>query len=73
MREFISHLSERGFSGRKVGFVENGTWALTAAKTMKGLLESCKNITLAEAEVHIKSAVNDENIAQIDALAEEMK
>ena len=72
MREFINHLTERNFQNRTVAFMENGSWALTAAKTMKSLLEPCKNLTFAENEVHIKSALNEESLAQLEALAAEL-
>ncbi|MBQ2846695.1 MAG: FprA family A-type flavoprotein [Clostridia bacterium] len=72
MREFINHLTERNFQNKTIGFVENGTWALMAEKFMRRMLENCKNINYTEAGVHIKSAVNAENLAQIDALAEEL-
>lgn len=71
MREFIHHLTERNFQNRKIGFVENGTWAPTAAKTMAKMLEGCKNITIAEPVVTIKSALKDESRAQLDTLAGE--
>jgi flavorubredoxin len=72
MREFIAHLTERGFTGRTVGFIENGSWAATAAKVMKASLEKCKNLTFADTVVSIKSALSEENLAQLDALAEEL-
>ena len=71
MREFINHLTERNFANHKIGLIENGTWAPTAAKVMKGMLENCKNCTFAENTVHIKSALNDESTAQLEALADE--
>ena len=72
MRTFIETLSEHGWRGRKVGLIENGSWAPTAAKAMKALLEGCKNTEFAETQVKILSAVSSENIVQINALAEEM-
>ena len=72
MREFIEHLTERGFQNRTVAFIENGSWAPTATKTMKALLENSKNLTYAENEVHIKSALNEESTAQLEALAAEL-
>lgn len=72
MRDFIEHLTERGFQNRTVAFIENGSWALTATKTMKTLLENSKNLTFAENEVHIKSALNEESMAQLEALAAEL-
>ena len=71
MREFIDHLTERNFSNKKIGLIENGTWAPLAAKVMKGKLEGCKNLTFADNVVHIKSALNEESTAQLEALAEE--
>ena len=72
MHEFICHLTERNFQNRKVAFVENGSWVPAAAKIMKKMLENCKNLTYADTTVTIKSAMNDANIAQIEALAKEM-
>jgi flavorubredoxin len=71
MREFINHLTERNFQNRKIGFVENGSWAPLAAKIMKKMLEGCKNTTFADTTVTIKSALDAESTAQIEALAEE--
>ncbi len=73
MRIFINELHERGYKNRKIGLVENGTWAPTAANVMKKKLADFKNIELAETVVTIKSAVNDTTLAQLDKLAEEMK
>ncbi len=72
MREFINHLTERGFKNRTVGLIENGSWAPQAAKVMKSMMEGCKNITWTDATVHILSALSDESKAQLDALAEEL-
>ena len=72
MREFINHLTERNFQNRTVACIENGTWAPTATKVMKGMLEKCKNITYAETNVKILSALNEESAAQLEQLAEEL-
>ena len=72
MREFIHHLTERNFQNRTVGFIENGSWAPMAAKVMRGMLEKCKNLQYTENTVRILSAVTDENLGQIDALADEL-
>ena len=72
MRTFIETLTEHGFRGRKIGLIENGSWAPVAAKVMKGLLEGCKDTVFAENSVKILSSVSEENLAQIDALADEM-
>ena len=72
MKEFINHLTERGYKNKTIGLIENGSWAPTAAKVMKGMLEGSKNITFAEPVVKITSALNETSLAQIDALAEEL-
>ena len=72
MREFINHLTERNYSNRTVGLIENGSWAPLAAKVMKGMFEKSKNITFTDITVKILSALNDESKAQLDALAEEL-
>ena len=71
MREFINHLTERNYQNRRVAFIENGSWAPTAARVMAKMLENSKNLTFAENTVHIQSALNDSSRAQIEALAEE--
>ena len=72
MKEFIHHLTERSYQNRTVAFMENGTWAPMAAKVMAKMLEGSKNLTFAENNVKIMSALSDESIAQIEALAEEL-
>lgn len=72
MRTFISALTERNYQNRKVAFIENGSWAPLATKVMKGMLEECKNLTYTDATVRIMSAMNGENLEQIDALAKEL-
>ena len=71
MREFINHLTERNFANRKMGFIENGSWAPVATKVMKGMLEKCKNLSYAQTEVKIMSAVSEDNLIQIENLAKE--
>ncbi len=70
MREFIHELTERGWRNRSVALIENGSWALTAAKKMKAMLESSKDITYVGDTVSIRSAVSEENKAQLKSLAE---
>ncbi len=72
MREFINHLTERNFQNRTVAFIENGSWAPVATKTMKTMLEKSKNLTYTENTVKILSSLSDESLAQIDALANEL-
>lgn len=73
MRTFIEHLTERNYQNRTIGFIENGSWAPTAAKVMAGMLEKSKNLSYAMATVHVKSALDETSKAEIDALAEELK
>ncbi len=72
MRTFIEHLTERNYQNRTVAFIENGTWAPTATRIMKGMFEKSKDITFAENGVKLLSAVNAKNEAEIAALAEEL-
>ena len=72
MKEFINHLTERNFQNKTVAFIENGSWAPTAVKVMKAMLEKSKNLTFAETEVKIMSALNEENEKQIETLAKEL-
>ena len=72
MRTYINHLTERSFQNRTVAFIENGSWAPMANKVMKGLFEKSKALTFAENEVKILSALNEESLAQIEALANEL-
>lgn len=72
MHEFIHHLTEKNYQNRTIGMIENGAWAPTAAKTMKAMLEGCKNIAFTDNNVTIKAALNDDSMAQLEALAEEL-
>ncbi len=72
MREFINHLTERGFRGRTVGLMENGSWAPLAARVMKGMLEGCKDLIWAEPVVRLTSALNDTSREQIEKLSDEL-
>ncbi len=72
MRTFIDHLTERNYSNREVAFIENGSWAPMATKTMKAMLEKSKNLTYAENTVKILSALNEESAAQLEALSDEL-
>jgi len=72
MREFINHLTERNFQNRTVAFIENGSWAPTAAKVMKGMFEKSKNLTFADTAVSILSALSDESKEAIENLAQEL-
>ena len=72
MQQFIHQLVERGFKNKTVALIENGSWSPLAAKTMRSMLEPCKNLTFTDTTVKILSALNDESKAQLDALADEL-
>lgn len=72
MQSFIDHLTARNYQGRTVGMIENGAWAPMAAKVMKKMLETSKNLTYTDTTVTVKCALNDASCAQIDALADEL-
>ena len=73
MREFLHNLIERNYSNRRIAFIENGSWAPTAAKVMKTMLDGCKDLNYCDTQVKILAALSDENIKQIEALADELK
>lgn len=72
MKQFIDHLTERGYQNRTLGFIENGTWAPAAAKTMKAMFEKSKNINYIDTTVTLRSAMTEENAEAIERMAEEL-
>ena len=72
MKEFIHHLTERGYQNRTIGLMENGSWTPTAVKVMLKMFEGSKNLTFCENTVKILSALSDDSRAQIEALAKEL-
>lgn len=72
MESFIAHLKSKAYQKRTVAFVENGSWAPSAARTMKSVFETMKDITLVEPVVTIKSALNAESLAAMEQLADEL-
>ena len=72
MKQFIDHLTERNYQNRTIGLIENGSWAPLAVKIMKGMFEKSKNITGLDTSVTIKTALNDDSHAQIEAMAKEL-
>lgn len=72
MKSFIEHLTERNYQKRTLGIIENGSWAPTAAKVMTGMFEKSKEITWLETSVKIMSSVSEENLEQLDQMAEEL-
>lgn len=72
MQDFILRLTERNFQNRKIGLIENGSWAPNAVKVITAMLEKCKNLTFCEQKVRILSAMTDINASEIKALAKEL-
>ena len=72
MKEFIDHLLERNFQKRRLGIIENGSWAPMAAKIMRDLLEKSRDIRYYDTVVRILSSLKEENYEQIRTLAEEI-
>lgn len=72
MRNFIDTLVEHNYQNRTIALIENGSWAPMAAKLMRAKFESCKNITFTNTTVSIKASVNDQNMQQLESLANEL-
>ena len=72
MEEYIRHLMRRQYQGRRIGLVENGTWAPMAAKGMKDLLGTLKNITFCDTVVTVRGAATEDTVAQLGRLADEI-
>lgn len=73
MQDFLHHLQAKSFQNRTVGLIENGSWAPTAAKTMRNILETMKNITIVEPVVTIKSVLKATDIPALEQLADAIK
>ncbi len=72
MKTFIDCLVERNYQNKTIGFIENGTWAPTANKIMRGMFEGCKNLEYLETSVTIKSALDETSLEAIEKMAEEL-
>lgn len=72
MKEFIHHLTERGYRKRTVAMMENGSWAPQAVKVMRSMLEGCRELRFTENNVRIFSALNDTSRAALEAMADEL-
>lgn len=72
MKHFILDLTERNYQNRTIGIIENGSWVPAVAKTVKAMFEKSKNITWTDTTVSLRSSLKEANIAQIDALADEL-
>ena len=72
MEKFLHHLRAKNYQNRKIGIIENGSWAPSAGRCMKEIIGGMKDITLCETIVTIKSTMKEENIPQLEALANEL-
>lgn len=72
MKTFIDHLVDRLYQNKKIALIENGTWAPQAARRIKKKFETSKNIEFTPTVCKILSSVKEENIAELDAMAEEL-
>lgn len=72
MKGFIDHLVSRNFKNRKVGFIENGSWSPTAEKVMRDLLKNCENLDLINVSVKLRGSVTEDNVKEIENLAESL-
>lgn len=72
MEDFLNRLSHKAFQNRKVAIIENGSWAPTAARTMKSMLDSMKNLTVCENTVTILSTMKEKDVAAMEQLADEL-
>ena len=70
MEDFLHHLKSKNYQNRKIGIIENGSWAPSAAKTLRGILDGMINIRIAEPAVTIKSVMKDADIPKMEELAE---
>lgn len=70
MQDFLHHLQSKAYQKRTVGILENGSWGPTAARTMKSILETMKNVSIVEPVVTIRSTLKEKNMADLEALAD---
>lgn len=73
MEDFLMHLRAKGYCNRVVGLVENGSWAPSAGKTMRALLEQMKDVSIVDPMVTIKSTLSAESEAQLRLLVQALK
>ena len=72
MRQFIEHLVARNYKNRTLGFIENGSWAPMANKHMRSLFDACKNMTYLNTSCTVRSALNNDSLAQLQSMADEL-
>lgn len=72
MEDFLAHLRAKNFQKRTVGLMENGSWAPTAAKSMRAILDGMKDLKICDQTVSILSAMNEKNVEEMKELAAEL-
>lgn len=72
MEDFLNRLGHKAYQKRKVGIIENGSWAPVAAKSMKAILDTMKDLTVCDTVVSIKSTMKDADVAAMNTLADEL-
>ena len=72
MRDLLLNLKERNYQNKKVAIIENGTWAPNAARCMKEIISTMKNIEIVEPVVTIKSTLKEEDIEKLNELAKNL-
>ena len=72
MQDFLLHLKAKNYQNRTIAIIENGSWAPSAARTMKGILETMKNLTVLDNVVTIKSTVKPETVTALETLADDI-
>lgn len=72
MKRLLDNLKDRNYQNRKVGIIENGSWAPSAGRTMKSILETMKDIEIVEPQITIKSKMKEENVGEIEKLVDEI-
>ena len=72
MKQFLDRLKERNYQSRTVGIIENGSWAPSAGKCMKKVLQEMKDINIVEPVMTIKSTMTEENIKQMEEMADKI-
>ena len=72
MHDFLHHLAIKNYSKRRVGIIENGSWAPTAGRAMRAILDKCKDLTVVEPMVTIMSSMKPTDMPALERLADEM-
>ena len=72
MEDFLSHLKAKNYQKRTVALMENGSWGPMAGKRMRAVLKTMKDITICEPMITIKSVMTEENVKQMESLAEQL-